>query len=278
MPRTTLTTPHEYEYLREVVVNVLRGKVPMKGNTKLYRSLVDAVAAELVKRQEPASVQAQVSGNPDFVLHQTDEGLVRDIFWDLSRQGYITLGDHNPNEWFRVSQFGANALDSDSPYQFHSTASYLALIQRHAATLPETRAYLGEASDTFYAGCLFSSSVMIGVAAEIEFLRLIDVAMQGAHNASFTIPSFVKAVAGLNVHSKIQEFRSALKPLEKDLAKVGIQDIETRFYFAQAVIRIARNDAGHAKSERVDRDLAYLNLKLFVPFAAMTEQLRKALG
>ena len=58
--------------------------------------------------------------------------LVRDVFWDLFRQGFITLGlnDSNPNwPWFRLSHFGERALKTQSPYRFHDTGSFIGLVR-----------------------------------------------------------------------------------------------------------------------------------------------------
>jgi hypothetical protein len=66
----------------------------------------------------------------DRRLHPYDAELVRDVFWDLFRQGFITLGlnDSNPNwPWFRLSHFGERALKTQSPYRFHDTGSFITL-------------------------------------------------------------------------------------------------------------------------------------------------------
>jgi hypothetical protein len=63
-------------------------------------------------------------------LHPLDAELVRDVFWDLFRQGFITLGMNDANEqwpFFRLSHFGAKALTTQSPYRFHDTNSFLSL-------------------------------------------------------------------------------------------------------------------------------------------------------
>ena len=102
---------------------------------------------------------------------------MRDVFWDLFRQGFITLGKDDPNNmwpWFRLSHFGQKTLQIQSPYRFHDTTSFIAMTKREVPDIsPEATAYLEEAVAAFYAGCLLASCVMLGVAAEAEFLRLI---------------------------------------------------------------------------------------------------------
>jgi len=124
-----------------------------------------------------------------------DAELVRDVFWDLFRQGFITLGlnDSNPNwPWFRLSHFGERALKTQSPYRFHDTGSFIGLVRTEVPDIsPEAVVYPEEAVAALYAGCLLACCVMLGVAAEAEFLRLLDVA---AKNATYR-PKFAHAKA-----------------------------------------------------------------------------------
>jgi hypothetical protein len=128
---------------------------------------------------------------PGLCKHPSyDAELVRDVFWDLFRQGFITLGlnDSNP-QWpfFRLSYFGERARQTQSPYRFHDTTSFLKLVRVEVPDISdEAVVYLEEAVAAFHAGCLLASCVMLGVAAEAEFLRLIDVACRsGTHCAAF---------------------------------------------------------------------------------------------
>jgi len=61
------------------------------------------------------------------------------------------------------------------------------MIKSAAADLSsDAELYLEEAVAAFYADCLLAAIVMLGVAAEAEFLRLVDVAAASAnYKASF---------------------------------------------------------------------------------------------
>ncbi len=85
--------------------------------------------------------------------------------------------NHEQWPYFRLSHFGAEALGTQSPYRFHDTNSFLRLVRAEVPDIStEAVTYLGEAVSAFYAGCLLASCVMLGVAAEAEFLRLAGVA------------------------------------------------------------------------------------------------------
>ena len=65
-------------------------------------------------------------------LDAQDIELVRDIFWDLSGQGFITLGlnDADPGwPFFRLSYFGQQTLGTQSPFRFHDTRSFINMVR-----------------------------------------------------------------------------------------------------------------------------------------------------
>ncbi|HEY6346904.1 MAG TPA: hypothetical protein VIY49_35900 [Bryobacteraceae bacterium] len=167
---------HTYEELRDTVVDILLKRAVVAYEPSQWRELQAAVAEVFSKKENPAGA---ARGYPPPRLHPNDAELVRDVFWDLFRQGFITLGLNDSNEqwpWFRLSHLGERALKTQSPYRFHDTNSFLALVQREVPDISsEASIYLAEAVTAFYAGCSLASCVMLGVAAEAEFLRLAEV-------------------------------------------------------------------------------------------------------
>ncbi len=55
------------------------------------------------------------------------------------------------------------------------------------------------------------------------------------------------------------------------------EDLDTNFLAIQAVLRIARNEAGHPTGATPQRESVYVYLQLFVPFARQLMRLRRAL-
>ena len=89
-------------------------------------------------------------------------------------------------------------IKSQSEFRFHDTSSYIAMIKTYDPDIsPAGILYLEEAAASFYAECQLSASVMLGVAAEAEFLRLLDVAASSAQwgpiFASVTKVPFIRA-------------------------------------------------------------------------------------
>ncbi len=98
---------HTYEEIREVIVDILLGRKNVNYPPSQFESLKIGVAEVLLRREGVAPVphQPRLDGN--------DAELVRDAFWDLFRQGYITLGSNDSNpQWphFRISHFGGALL------------------------------------------------------------------------------------------------------------------------------------------------------------------------
>jgi hypothetical protein len=71
----------------------------------------------------------------------------------------------------------------------------------------EALAYLDEAVAAYFADCLLACCVMVGVAAEAEFLRLVDVA---ANSKAFGLV-FAPAVQPVFIRQKITKFQECLK-------------------------------------------------------------------
>jgi hypothetical protein len=273
-----LSRPHSYEELRGVVIDILLGREKTASPQEQYSHLLLGVGEVLVRRGSEAP-NVPLTGSPaEIRLQPQDVELVRDVFWDLFRQGFITLGrgDNNPPwPWFRLSHNAKATLEMQSPYRFHDTSSYLALVKAEAIDVSANALlYLDEAVAAFYADCLLASCVMLGVAAEAEFLRLIDVAVA---NASVG-PSFARANSERQIRQKIARFQEGLTSLPKSLRDQAGEDMDTNLHTIQSVLRIARNEAGHPSgSKPPSREQVYVYLQLFVPLIGQFRRLRLAL-
>jgi hypothetical protein len=267
---------HTYEEIREVVMDILLKRESVAYEPNQWANLSSGVGEVFARRA--AKPGQPVSRHEQPRLHAYDAELVRDVFWDLFRQGFITLGlnDSNPEwPWFRLSHFGQKALLTQSPYRFHDTTSFLNLVRAEIPDVsPEAVVYLDEAVAAFYADCLLASCVMLGVAAEAEFLRLIDVACVNKNHGSAFAP-----ISKLTfIRTKIVKFQEIINTLISKLPKTATEDLDTNLNAIQSVLRIARNDAGHPTGAAPQREQVYVFLQLFVPFARQLMRLRMALA
>ncbi|GEP01494.1 hypothetical protein [Methylobacterium haplocladii] len=272
--------PHSYEEVREAVVDSLLqpSKGFGQGPPDQWMSLVSAVAERLAPAARERGSSGSIFGDaPRADPH--DAELLRDVFWDLFRQGYITLGINSSNPgwpFFRLSHFGRNTLAIGTPHRFHDIAGYVRMLREAAPEISDVAVtYVEEAVASFYAGCMLATAVMLGAAAEAEFIRLTEVAESSvAHGSTF------KGVSNERfIKTRITKFNQALAPLRSSLKpKRDFEDLDTNLTQIQAVIRAARNDAGHpSASPPPSREQAYVNLQLFVPLARQMTALGRAL-
>lgn len=259
--------PASYEELRDLTVGILLGEegasMPQQWN-----DLKTTLAVILARRN------AREVGRFQPALDQQEAELLRDVFWDLFRQGHITLGLNDLNiQWpfFRLSHQGERMLRHGTPCRFTDASSYIAMVRKHVPDLDDlTTLYLEEAVGSFYAGCLHASCVMLGVAAENRFNMLL-----GAAAASQKHPSvFAAAVKERAILRRIGKFVTLLEPMERLMPAEVREDLDTQFRAIQSLIRLARNESGHPSSERKDRDAVFVFLQLFAPCARKMSQLQ----
>ena len=258
---------HSYEEIRDAAVDVLTGRFHLADKINQFGGLVRGVALYFEKKDNQPRLGAGASLNP------ADQELVRDVFWDLFRQGYITIGYDGINAncpFFRLSYFGRKTLLEGAPYKFTDTTTYLELVRKAAPHVDDvTLVYLDEAVRAFYAGCFLSCSVMLGVAAENLFNRLIDGAKSNKKHAA----AFAKVASQRFMLGKIVEFQIALEPIKPSLPGYVREDLDTHLNAIQAVLRTHRNSTGHPTGRTMNRELMYVHLQLFAPFAQKLEQL-----
>ncbi|REF84744.1 hypothetical protein DES32_2858 [Methylovirgula ligni] len=270
-------SPHSYEEIRQVVVDVLTKREWVQYAPEQWISLVRSVEDVFARRKAPSRGRTLYEGSNK--LHPDDAELVRDVFWDLFRQGVITLGLNESNPawpWFRLSHFGEKILKANDTYRFHDVTSYTSLVRDQAGDIAsETMQYLEEAVAAFYADCRLSTCVMLGVAAEAEFLRVLEV----AGNSSRYAAKFTSLNGDVFIGTKIKKFQKNLDSIVPELEpKKDFENLHTNLNFIQLVLRSARNDAGHPNGAKAPtREQVFINLQLFIPFAYQLMKLREAL-
>jgi hypothetical protein len=270
-------TQHGYEELRALVIDEVLART-----CGTFDELQEKVGQGILRRNNrwpllPGETGMSYRGAAAH-LHPYDGLTILEVFWDLFRQGIITLGKDTSNPgwpWFRLSRFG-EGVRGRTEFRFHDTTSYITMIKTYDPDIsPAGILYLEEAAASFYAECLLSASVMLGVAAEAEFLRVLDAAISSAQWASIFAPiAKVQFIRG-----KIQKFQAVLAPHRQALPHSLTEDLDTNLSMIQSVLRIARNDAGHPSgSPAPAREQVYVNLQLFGPFSRQLAGLRKALA
>lgn len=209
----------------------------------------------------------------DSHINSEDKQNIRDIFYDLFRQGVISPGNGNQEAFpfFHISRFGRETIESNELYFFYDMASYVNHVRSEIPDIhPDTLMYLKESMQAFRASCYFSSSVMVGVATEHTFLLLLESAIEcSAWETLFKPIEKQKDLA-----NKVEKFKVLLESGVTDLPKDLKTDLDTQFSASLACIRTYRNQAGHPTGFKPSREKSYIAMQLFIPYCRKIYKLK----
>lgn len=262
--------PHSYEELRSVALDILAGreKAPYEPTQYEHLSLgIGQVFAQREGRIQPGHFGATYS------LDRQDKETLLELFWDLFRQGVITLGLNDANRefpFFRLTKLGQQMAQGQATYFFHDVSSYEAAICREVTDINEvTLLYLKEAMQAFRSGCMLSATVMLGVAVEHTFMLLLEIIEASAAHQK----AFASVFAERTLLQKFNKFRNLLEPMLKTLPTEIREDLDTHFAGILSVIRTFRNQSGHPTGKIIDREQTFVLLQLAIPYCKKQYQL-----
>lgn len=202
---------HSYEEIRGAALDILAGRENTAYEPSQYGNLSVGVAEVLSRRKVgSAEVLEQMRRGQKPRLAGEDAELFMEVFWDLFRQGIITLGYNDSNRefpFFRVSRFGSRLIQNQNVYFFHDVSTYESLILKEIPTIDQvTLLYLKEAMQAFRSGCILSSTVMLGVATEHTFLLLLE----QLETSSTHSKTFKNVFSERTILQKVNKFKNTL--------------------------------------------------------------------
>ncbi len=264
---------HSYEEIRAVAIDLLCGRARGRYGNEQFENFKANIGTVLAERRR-GQRSARYSGDGDELSFE-DDRLADEVFWDLFRQGIITLGLDRSNQgfpWFRVSSFGKKVLEQNEPYFFHDVSSYEDAIHKAVPAIDETiMLYAKEAKQAYLSGCLLSATVMIGVATEGAFLKMLDAIEQ---NSTWS-PTFKNVFNERTVLPKLNKFQAlAEQHLMKLLPSDLKENFSTDFLGVLNMIRNARNESGHPSGKIIPREECFVLLRLFIPCCKKIYDLR----
>jgi len=260
--------PHSYEEIRSAALDILAGREHVQHPPVQYEHLKLGVAEVFLRREgrprEPLPPQ----------LDRADSEFFLEVFWELFRQGVITLGLNDANREFphcRLSEFGRRILENQQAYFFHDVTSYTNVIRAEIPNIDAvTLLYLQEAMQAFKAGCILSATVMLGVATEHTFVQMLEAVEANARHQ----PTYRRVFAERMLLQKVNRFKAILDNNLGGLSPEIREDLDTHFSGILSIIRTFRNQSGHPTGQIVGREQAYVLLQLFIPYCKKLYQLR----
>lgn len=260
--------PHSYEEIRGAALDILAGRETVQYPPVQYEHIKLGVA-EVFARREGRPFQ----GRPPQ-LDSSDSELFLEVFWELFRQGVITLGFNDANRQFphcRLSEFGRRLLGNPQAYFFHDVTSYTNVIQAEIPNINATTlVYLQEAMQAFKAGCILSATVMIGVATEHTFMLMLETIEANSQHQ----PTYQRVFTERMLLQKVNRFKLILDNNLAVFPPEIREDLDTHFTGILSIIRTFRNQSGHPTGQIVGREQAYVLLQLFIPYCKKLYQLR----
>lgn len=237
-----------------------------------FESLVIRVNFILSKSSKGESRNSQ--GMPDAKLTPDDKNMIREVFWDLFRQGIVTLGVDDANRefpFFSVTERGLEILQSEGEYFLYDDNEYIERIQQIDPSLnATTERFLREATQAYAMGCNLASTVMLGVAAENEFNLLLEVIRE----SEIAGDKFKRVFAARNSLEKLDKFRRIIENNKQDIPYEVRESLDTNLIGIADIIRTFRNESGHPSGKIISREQVYVLLRLFVSHIRQIKQLR----
>jgi hypothetical protein len=269
---------HSYEEIRKAAINILarRWKSDVPPGYKVpdyYDNFREAVGNVL------NTGEAGYTTNPHAnTMSINDKDILIEVFWDIFREGIITLGTSDKIRdfpYFRVAQYGTKIIENKDMYFFHDVSSYESVIKDNIPEIDEvTLLYLKEAVQTFYSGCYLASSVMLGVASEHTLLLLFE------KFDNKQTPD--KKIKGRNISDKFSNFKNKLN---HNIANKSItvpydikESIDDNLEGIMNAIRRFRNDTGHPTGKTINKEQCFINLTLFILYCRTAYQLMDCLS
>lgn len=267
---------HTEEEIRNAAIHVLKGTVDGDETVNQYNDLKLNVGI-LLRDWDGLPKQPTSVYPADSALTKEDSDLFLEVFWDLFRDGIITLGRSENSQgfpFFRVSSRGKRMLEQDEEFFLHDVSGFERQIKARIPDIDEsTLVYLKESLNSFRSGCVLASTVMLGVATEHSFLRLVEAIDK---NPAFAA-TFDSIQSKRTILQKVIEFRKLVVANKGNLQlpRELLDDFETNFFGIQSLIRVFRNESGHPSGEFISREQAYVNLSLFVAYGRKVYQFIK---
>lgn len=269
-----MTEGRSYEEIYGAVLGILAEK-PNSRTVVEYKHLEHALRSVASKRGWHLD---KTRGDGVLRPRWHDRRTLTDVFWDLFRQGIITLGHPNPNDnqsgfpYFHVSEFGRQLLAQPDAHYFHDVFAYCENVVK--PLIPNfdeaTMLYLKEALMAFKAQCLLSAAVMLGVAMEHEVKMLMETIEISTYKRTFS-----RALKERKLYRRLDLFRKAMESTKPSIPKEIDEDFDSRFSTIISVIRQVRNESGHPTGKQVTRQQVFCNLYLFPHCCQKIYQLRE---
>lgn len=256
LPKLNLT----YDELKSVVIDKIKDSKSFQ-----FVTVVSTVANFI--NTSGIGYEKQSNTTYESKLNQSDEGLIREIMWDLIIQRILTLGDYHNHTWpfLTVTEYGQKVLKSTEPIP-HDPSKYIERVKKEIPHLDNViLIYLSESINTYNINQLLSSTIALGCASEKGILLLVDT-YQKTFNKIEGSDRFEQKIKNRLIKIKFEEFQKDFKRIVGLLPKELTDNYENILLGVFEMFRNQRNHSGHPIGHKVDKEMLFANLQVFIPY------------
>lgn len=256
LPKLNLT----YDEIKSIVIDKIKGATTFQF-TAVVSGVANFVSTSNIGFEKVANTIYETK------LNQTDEGLIREIIWDLIIQRIITIGDYHNHDWpfLSLTEYGKRVLNSNEPIP-HDPSKYIYRVQKEIPNIDKIIiTYLSESINTYNINQLLSSTIALGCASEKTLLLLIDT-YQNTFNDIKGKERFEQKVKNRMIKMQYEEFQKDFKRIVGTLPKELSDNYENILLGVFEMFRNQRNYAGHPTGHTVDKEMLFANLQVFVVY------------
>jgi hypothetical protein len=252
---------HSYEEIRAAAFDVLAERFKSTYGAGQYVNFRISVAEALLSRDGTSRHPGSFGNSAS--LDYAEAEIFLELFWDLFRQGIITLGsnDANPNFPFcRLTSLGRQIVATENAHLFSDPQGCAQRLQAEVPGIDEpTVAYLKEALTAFRTGSILAATTMLGVAAEHTANLLLEkIETSDKHKAKLV---GLKKATGLD--AKLQEFRDMISR-HPDILPTDVREgMDVKLTGLQTIIGNFKSEAGTPTGKVISRDEAFNLLSAF---------------
>lgn len=243
---------HTYSEIRSLVLEIILGKTRRPSQFAGLQEMVQ----DAIKQRERL---------PHYRFASVEDNIFREVFWDLFREGIITLGYDGPNRefpWFKLKEEGRFLTDCEGLHFFHDSNTHEALLKNEVGAIDTlTLLYLKEAMNSFTAGCMLAATVMLGVATEHCFLLM----MESLQNNDVLKGKFNKCLSEKNISRKLSSFNTAVQAHKSDFPPHVQESLDIQTISLVNIIRTYRNESGHPSGKIISKQQCYILFQVFIP-------------
>lgn len=257
----------KFEELRPIVLHVLKNSSSTE-SLSVQSVILGVESFGVQKGIYPSKTGTfRMATGTELLMPDDDRENVRQIIWQLVLEGVLVpgLNELNPNlPFLRVTDYGKQVLDAGAIIP-HDPDGYLKYLKQEVPMLDSTiEMYVAESLQAYLRGLMLSSTVMLGAASEKGFLLLYDTYLQAVQDPKRK--GILQAAQNGFIKTKFEVFQKDFEVIKKTLPRDLREDIDLQLNSIFSLIRLTRNDVGHPSGRRIDRDLAYSNLRIFIPY------------